>query len=212
MLIFALVVVGLCTWSAIAPAQFAIGVGGWDSGYHASTAAEGALTGMANAISAQGQYNLSTSEAAINMEEAQRRDIENRGKWTETYFEMRRTNKAYQDSLKKPRDPEAALRYAQAQKPKRLTLSELGVSGDIHWPAKLSADKYADERQELDKLFTERAQKGSLSAKEASQVRDTTRAMLDDLKADIDSMAPADYTKSKQFIVSLSYEASMPVN
>jgi hypothetical protein len=207
MLIFAVVVVGLCTWSAVAPAQWR-----WDTGYHASTAAEGAMTGMANAISAQGQYNLSTSEAAINMEEALRRDIENRGKWTETYFDMRRANKAYHDSLKKPRDPEAALRYAQAQKPKRLALSELGVSGDIHWPAKLAVDKFADERQELDKLFAERAQKGSLSPQEASQARETTRAMLDELKGDIDSMAPGDYTKSKQFIVSLSYEASLPVN
>ena len=121
MLIFALVVVGLCIWCAIAPAQFAVGVGGWDSGYHASTAAEGALTGMANAISAQGQYNLSTSEAAINMEEAQRRDIENRGKWTDTYFEMRRVNKAYHDSLKKPATP----------RPRCATLRPKSPSG---WP------------------------------------------------------------------------------
>ena len=36
--------------------------------------------------------------------------------------------------------------------------------------------------------------------------------MLDGLKADIDSMEPNDYTRSKQFVVSLGYEASLPVN
>lgn len=208
----ALVVIGLCTWSAVAPAQFAVGVGGWDEGYHASTAAEGAARGMADVIRSQGQYNLDTSAAAINMQEVLRKDIENRGKWTDTYFEMRRVNKAYHDSLKKPRDPEAALRYAEAQRPKRLTLSDLGVSGDIHWPAGLATDKFANERQELDRLFAERAQKGSLSAQETAQVRDATRTMIDGLKAEIDSMQASDYTKSKQFVVSLSYEASLPVN
>jgi hypothetical protein len=125
---------------------------------------------------------------------------------------MRRANKAYQDSLKKSIDPENALRFAESQKPKRLALSDLGVSGDIHWPAGLSTDKFAGQRQDLDKLFAERAQKGSLSAQEAAQVRDVTRTMIDGLKAEIDAMQPSDYTKAKQFVVSLSYEASLPVN
>ena len=170
--IFVLAVVGLCMWNATATAQFV--VGGWNSGYHASTAAEGAMNGMANAISAQGQYNLATSAAAINLEQAEQMDIDNRVKWTNAYFDMRRTNKAYQDSLKKPIDPEAALRYAQAQKPKRLTLGELGVSGDIHWPASLPADKFSAQRDGLEKLFAERAQQGVLvgPAGSASQVHD----------------------------------------
>ncbi len=209
-LMLAVVVAGLCAWCAVAPAQFV--VGGWDSGYHASTAAEGAATGMANVIRSQGEYNLATSQAAINMEEAQRQDIDNRVKWTNAYFDMRRTNKAYQDSLKKPRDPEAALRYAESQKPKRLTLSELGVSGDIHWPETLPTDKCADQRRELEELFAERAQNGSLSPQKVAQVQTATRTMLDELKSEIDTMRPADYTKSKQFVVSLGYEASLPVN
>jgi hypothetical protein len=209
-LMLAVVVAGLCMVNAVATAQFV--VGGWDSGYHASTAAEGAATGMANVISAQGQYNLASSQAVINMEEAKRQEIDNRAKWTNAYFDMRRANKAYQDSLKKSIDPENALRFAESQKPKRLALSDLGVSGDIHWPAGLSTDKFAGQRQDLDKLFAERAQKGSLSAQEAAQVRDVTRTMIDGLKAEIDAMQPSDYTKAKQFVVSLSYEASLPVN
>ncbi len=208
----ALVVIGLCAYSAIAPAQFAVGVGGWGDGYHASTAAEGRARGMADVIRSQGQYNLTTSAAAVNMEEAARQNIENRAKWTDTYLEMRRTNKAYHDSLKKPRDPEAALRYAEAQKPKRLALGELGVSGDIHWPAYFSAEKFADQRQEIEKLFAERAQQGGLPSPQEARIEEITRAMLDEIKTEIDSMRPGDYTKSKQFLVSLAYEAALPVN
>src|SRR5262245_25745017 len=71
--------------SAIAP------YGGYGGG---TTAAGSASTGMANVISAQGDYNLSTSEAAINMTQAQSAEIQNRQEYTNTYFEMRATNKA----------------------------------------------------------------------------------------------------------------------
>jgi hypothetical protein len=184
---------------------------GWGGGYHASTAAEGASRGMADVIRSQGDYNVNTSQAAINMTQAQRSEIENRQKWTETYFEMRRTNKAYQDSLKKPRDPEAMVRYAAAGKPKRLSANEFdAVSGAIRWPDSLQVDQYAQERRELDALFAERASKGAVTKREREQVKSLTEAMIERLQQDIDALRPQDYVDSKQFLVSLAYEAGLP--
>ncbi len=196
-------------WSVVESQDYV--VGGWGGGYHASTAGEGYARGMADVIRSQGAYNLATSAAVINLEEAKRQEIDNRLQWTENYFEMRRINKAYHDSLKKPRDPEAALRYAEAQRPKRLTPKELdAVSGQIHWPDTLKADKFAQQRQELDKLFAERAYTGVASGQQQNRVEALTKAMMESLKGDIGAMAPADYTASKQFLVSLGYEARLP--
>jgi len=184
---------------------------GWGDGYHSSTAAEGAAHGMADVVRSQGEYNLSTSAAAINMTQAQRNEIENRKQWTETYFEMRRINKAYQDSLKKPRSPEAMVRYAAAGKPKRLSANDLdAVSGAIRWPELLQADKYAQDRSQLDAVFGERASKGAVTKREREQVKSLTEAMIERLQQDIDSLRPQDYVDSKQFLNSLAYEASLP--
>jgi len=184
---------------------------GWGGGYHASTAAEGASRGMADVIRSQGEYNVNTSQAAINMTQAQRNDSENRQKWTETYFEMRRINKAYQDSLKKPRDAEGMLRYAAAGKPKRLSANEFdAVSGAIRWPDALQNDQFASQRRQLDGLFAERASKGAVTSGERRQIRSLTEAMVDRLQKDIDSYRPQDYVTAKQFLNSLAYEASLP--
>ena len=46
----------------------------------ASTAAEGAANGMANVMQAQGQRNLSNSQAAINLTQARSSQIDNQVK------------------------------------------------------------------------------------------------------------------------------------
>ncbi len=59
-----------------------------------TTAAGSAMNGMASVISAKGNYNLSTSAAAVNMTQAQKNEIQNHQLYTNTYFDMRATNKA----------------------------------------------------------------------------------------------------------------------
>ena len=63
---------------------------GWGGGNFASTAQQGADYGMASMMKAQGYQNLQNSEAAKNLQSAQSMQIDNRKKWTETYFDMRR--------------------------------------------------------------------------------------------------------------------------
>ena len=68
-----------------------------------STVQGSAMTGMANVISAKGSYNLSTSAAAVNMTQAQKNEIENHQLYTNTYFDMRATNKAARAAEEGPR-------------------------------------------------------------------------------------------------------------
>src|SRR6516164_7989583 len=63
-------------------------------GGHASTAAEGYANGVGNIMQSAGMYNLQTSQAAINVEQARSMNIDNNLKGTQTYFEMRKINTA----------------------------------------------------------------------------------------------------------------------
>ena len=87
--------------AAVAPAPAPVTTlnGGFGSFYpdyypdHASTVVGSYAYGLGRIIRAEGQYNLDTSAAFLNFTEAQRREMENLQKWTETYFEMRRINR-----------------------------------------------------------------------------------------------------------------------
>ena len=55
----------------------------------ASTAAEGAANGMSNIIAAQGQRNLSNSQAAINLTQARSSQIDNQVKSVNAFWEKK---------------------------------------------------------------------------------------------------------------------------
>jgi len=178
--------------------------------YRSSTAAEGALRGMGDLARSAGQYNLSTSQAAINMTEAQKKYIENRNEWTNTYFQMREANKQYRARERGPRPSmEDMVRFAQAGKPKRLSPSEIdSVTGKIDWPVLLKADRYAPHRAELEKLFAKRAEQGMLGSDDYLQVQKTTDAMLEELKGQVREVPQMDYIASRRFVESLAFEGS----
>lgn len=96
------------------------GYGGYNNWGAGSTPAGSYLTGAANAIRAEGQYNLMSSAATINLEEAAKREIENRKRWTDAYFEMRRVNDAYNHPKRPPTPPETWVRLAHEAAPARL--------------------------------------------------------------------------------------------
>jgi len=191
--------------------------GQYYGGYYdnrASTPAEGAARGMSDIIRSQGQYNLATSAAAINVTEAQRRHIENREKWTNTYFQMRAENKAYRAAASRPKATmEDTVRWAQAGKPKRLSPSELDVvSGKINWPMLLQTDRFAKYRTELESLFTQRATAGATTKEVYWKISATTKSMLNELKGQISEVPPMDYTTARRFVQSLAYEARLPAS
>ncbi|NLX99565.1 MAG: hypothetical protein GXY83_25805 [Rhodopirellula sp.] len=183
---------------------------GWDFG--ASTAFGSATRGLADLVRAQGAENLLSSEAAINMTEARRRQIENFEKATETYFAMRRQNQAYRAAERGSRPTyEDLVRYAEAGKPERLSPSEMDtVTGDITWPIILRSDHFEEYREVLGQLFASRAATGALSSEGYLTVDKVTDAMKAELQRKIDDIPPQDYLRARKFIESLAFEVKAP--
>ena len=120
----------------------------------------------------------------INLTDAQRREMENLQKWTETYFDMRRVNREARTAERGPRPTEADLvRYAQIGKPQRLSPSELdAVTGRISWPRLLQAAEFAPQRNALEEVFSHRASSGAIEVDEYLRVYRLTGLMLDGLR------------------------------
>ncbi len=171
------------------------------------TPAGSALNGMANVISAKGDYNLATSAAAVNMTQAERNEIQNRQLWTNAYFDMRATNRAARAAERGPNPTMAQLvRIAQEGVPKQISPSQLDpISGAITWPTLLKTERYAAGRTELEQLLTKRATSGDLDFSDQSKVRQTIDTMFAELKGQIRDVPTADYLASKNFLQSLAY-------
>ena len=181
---------------------------------HASTAAEGYLRGLSALTTARAAANVMNAQSRVIDEEAQRRDIENRENWADTYHRMRETNKAAREAARGPRlTQEDANRIAQAGRPEELSPSQLNVdSGKVTWPALLQADEFAGFRADMEDAFAQRAVKGGIGAAEQAKVKQAANGLLSELKKHVRDVSPMDYTTARQFIKSLAYEAGQPAS
>jgi len=180
---------------------------GW-GGYGGATAAGSYLNGMANVVRSAGYYNVMNSIATQNYEQAYSADLDNRLKATNTYFEMRRANRAARAEEAPPRATSAELaQYAADMAPKRLTSSELDpVNGSIDWPAILKDGRYDKFRDDVDRLFSQRvATSGSpTNYREINAAIDTFRSTL--IK-NLSEYPPNVYMQARRFLDSLQYES-----
>jgi hypothetical protein len=195
---------------AVPPPSFGGYGGGGYGGYGGgagTTVAGSAMTGMANAISAKGSYNLSTSAAAVNMTQAQKNEIENHQLYTNTYFEMRATNKqarAAEDGP--PPTAEQLARIAHETAPKPLSAGEMNeVTGKISWPQALQLDLFAADREKLEGVVGNYSQMGNLNYSDQQKARSLINDMAAKLKSQIRSMPSTDYTTCKEFLRSLMF-------
>ncbi len=191
------------------------GVYGGFGGGHASTAEEGALRGMADVTRSAGAANLMNSEASKNWMQGQRMYIENRQYGTETYFNMRETNRKARAAEAGPRPTREDLqRYSQARMPDRLSVSELDpLTGQINWPMTLRDDPYSQQRETLNAMYQQRAAAGGyLNAEQRAEVKKVTESMKAELKANISSYSPNEYLQAKKFIEGLDYELYAPTS
>ena len=200
---FAAVLLMVVATSA-AEAQFF--AGGWGrDGYHSSTYEEGVQRGFADFVRSAGQAQLLNSEATKNYEDARKKYLENRLLATQTYFDMRRMNQEARRSERSlPLSLEAYARLARQQAPERLSVSQLDpLTGTITWPAPLLRADYQAEREELERLYQERAQglahnyDAILLAADKFQER---------LKTDLAKFDPDEFIRAKKFLDSLAYE------
>ena len=150
------------------------------NGFGASTAAESYQRGFADVVRSAGSANLMDSMAAQNYEQARSMDIQNRLQWTDAYYQMRKANRAYRESKLSPRmSQDEIMRWARVGLPDRPTATQLDpLTGQLNWPIILRDAQYADDREQLDKLFAERATSSSVSLDMYRQVQNTTNDLL----------------------------------
>ena len=196
----------LAGWGVISPVRAQVVYN------NASTVGESWAKGMSDVISAQGNANLANSEAAINAESARTQNIKNAQLSTNTYFQMRKDNKAFREWERGPKPTmEDLARYAQMGRPKRLSPSEFDyVTGKITWPKLLQQSSFEEERANLDGLFVKRAQVGGISFEEQMDIREGTNAMLTKLASQVRDLPANYYMAAKNFVQSLAYECQLP--
>ena len=187
------------------------GWGGWGGNNGVgSTAAGSYMAGMASVISAAGQANLANSAAANNWEAAYSSELNNRLQYANTYFEMRRVNRAATTEERGPRPTaEELARYAKEAAPNRLTASQ-PRSGDGRDRLAGVAPRFGDnaQRQKVDELFAAREQSnGAVGQAAYRQVQDAIDALRDVLRQNIKDYNPQTYVDARKFLDSLQYEA-----
>lgn len=200
---------------AIVQGQGYYGGGGYapyGASYHSSTAGEGYARGMADVVRSAGDYNLRTSEAAKNYTDARSQDLDNRLKYTQNYFEMRRINKEARAAEQSPRlSNEDAFRMARQAAPRPLTSAQLDrLTGSIDWPLILRDPQYSALIEPLNQLFVERAS-GTTAPDIYLKVQKAAEVLQAALKKNINIYKSGDFIAAKKFIDSLEYEARFPV-
>lgn len=182
-------------------------------GYHSSTAAEGYAHGLADVVRSAGSYNLDTSRAMVNVEDARKAYIQNRELAQETWFDMRRRNDAYRAEKRGPAVTSEQIFRINAQRaPSRLNDDQIDpVTGELHWPMLLTSAVYDPYRKVIDKGFEQRSQKGSFDSYDKHQnLVEAVDGMYDALKKRIRDYEPQQYVDAQRFMDALSYDVRFP--
>jgi len=160
-----------------------------------------------------GVGEFSDGRRAINFETAQSMRLDNRLKETETFFEMRRINRAARALEAGPRVTlEQAVRMARASAPRRLSDLELDpITGDITWPSALTEETYAMEKAAVQNKFHDRSAGISMDSARFNSVNNSISTLKMLLKDNIDRYVSSHYGKAKSFLDSLLYEFELPL-
>ncbi len=207
------------TWvvSSLAVAQNEVvstPINNWSYLRHSSTAGEGYLRGAATVIQAAGQANYLNSIAATNYQEANRRLIENRNLYVRKYFENQDINRQYREKYS-PVAPtkEEWQRVTEASLPDRLTADQYdSITGKLVWPHVLRTNEYKAIRERIDVLFSNRTPdnsgNGSPSQRELATLIDSMKMLFKD---NIHTVSASQYATAKWFLLSVEYEAQLPL-
>jgi hypothetical protein len=188
--------------------------GDYGYGYHSSTAEEGILRGYASVVTAQGQANYLNGQAAVYFQQARKQAINNNELATETYFRTRRVNLEARNAERPARlnsDQYAVL--AKKAAPDRLTSHEYDTTfARLTWPAALSGDEFAEQREAMDRAFGSRSLRDS-GADSAfyGEVKQISSAMQKTLQSQVGRLDGTQYVAAKKFLMSLTYEATQPM-
>ncbi|HEY4232909.1 MAG TPA: hypothetical protein VGM76_05770 [Lacipirellulaceae bacterium] len=131
-----------------------------------STAGGDYARGMSGVIAAQGQRNLSNSQAAINLTDARSNQIDNQVKSVNAYWEKKGIYDEHQavenKEIERQRNEYMATHRLQSLTPEEFDRA----SGQINWLKVLEQKPYDQYRTALDTLFKKRSYQGFLSGDE----------------------------------------------
>lgn len=135
----------------------------------ASTAGEGYANGAANVIQAQGQRNLSNSQANINNQDAYSKGIDNSVKEVNAFWEKKDIYSQRQQQLD-IETQQKRMAYLANHGLQSLTPEEFDrTTGAINWPKVLDQKQYDQYRNTLDQMLKKRAYAGALTGEEYMQ-------------------------------------------
>ena len=189
-------------------------INNWSYVGHSSTFEEGFLRGTAATIQSVGQTNYLNSVAAINLQEANRRRIENHNLYVRKVFENRELNAQYRARYASVAPTkEEWQRVTEAALPDRLTAEQYDpATGRLVWPHILRTEEYKPFRERIDELFGSRTPdnsgNGSPAQRELASLIDGLKILL---KNNIDNVSSSQYATTKWFLLSLDYEAQLPL-
>ncbi len=188
-----------------------IGMGAYAGG---STAAGSFLAGSALYTQAAGQYNLYTSMAAKNYQDAYGHWMDNQKKREQTYFDMRRMNASYRAEMEAQRShptSDQIVAFNKSRDAERLNADQYDAAkGVLNWPPVLKEPEFAAQREKLESLFAERMGDPGNAGLGTHNYRETQRAvneMHDALHAKIDQISADEYIAASKFLRSVGYES-----
>jgi len=205
-------VVGTASAQGISPNWFYPGLANY--GYHSSTLEEGVQRGYASVVSAQGEANYLNSQAAVSLQEARNRAIQNDELATTTYFRTRHINQEGRNAERPARlSTERYASLAKAAAPDRLGAQLYDTTfARLSWPAALSGDEFAADRDAMDRAFGSRSLRDSgTDSAFYGEVRQLSNSMQNTLKSKTGQLDAAQYVAAKKFLMSLTYEATQPM-
>jgi hypothetical protein len=216
-LIFAAAIAALVLTSTSPTFAYRRGRGGGGYGYGGgagSTAAGSFLAGSAMVTRAAGQYNLYTSMAATNYQQAYSQWIDNQKKREQTYFDMRRMNASYRAEMEMQRPhptSDQLVVFSKSRDPERLNAEQFDPNTAIlHWPPMLKEPEFSSERTQLENLFAERLvapEDAGLGTHNYRDIEKAVRSMDETLHAKIGQAGADEYIAAHKFLKSLGFEA-----
>lgn len=142
----------------------------------AATAGESYSRGISGIISAQGQANLSNSQAAINMTDARSNQIDNQVKSVNAFWEKKGIYQQHVDEMNQEIEAKRG-RYIARRGSLDFSTEEFDrTTGQINWPKILQQSVYDPFRTKLDSIFHDRSYNGALTS---DQYLDATTAYND---------------------------------
>jgi hypothetical protein len=195
-----------------------VGSGGYWDGYygHASTEAEGILSGTGRLLQGAGEYNRNTAQGLIFREQARALYQDNYRNGLKTYFDLKRMNAAYRaETGPVPVSKEKLDQWNQEDQPVRLTKREYNSdTGRVQWPSVLMAPVFDSYRLQMEDLFARRsANEFGVNSDFYRIVKRDSTAMQNLLKAYLKSeekfFSDQEYIAAKNFLDSLAHEARL---